>query len=250
MSSTLSFPLDADITPFLKKLLSLTSTVSSDIAGWDSKGSVFIVKDGKAFEGLLRNYFKGTLQTFIRQLHFYGFSKSDLPRIGPHAWSFSHPRFLRDSPNLVVGIRRKSNGFSPCLSPQSKNMSLKRMGSFKMNKIESNRADDVQKIQEELKDLKERVKSLQDTTEQLMGIVTENLMEENAKKKRKISTTDNAFDISIASTLPTDTTSVIPTRSKLKHFSSSFTQEFFKDLANGFPDEKTETVKTSKNSPM
>jgi hypothetical protein len=102
--------LDATITPFLRKLLFLLNDVPLSIGAWDKSGSVFIVYDGAAFEALSRNYFKGTLQTFIRQLHFYGFSKMDMPNLGINTWSFSHPYFLRDSPSLITEVKRRTGG--------------------------------------------------------------------------------------------------------------------------------------------
>jgi hypothetical protein len=92
---TMDVSLDPTITPFLQKLVYLTKTILSSIGAWDQGGSVFIIFDGMAFESILKKYFKGSLQTFIRQLHFYGFTKTELPRLGPSSWSFSHPCFLR-----------------------------------------------------------------------------------------------------------------------------------------------------------
>lgn len=42
---------------------------------------------------------------FIRQLHFYGFKKSETVK---GYWTFSHPNFTKDNPDGILQIRRKS----------------------------------------------------------------------------------------------------------------------------------------------
>lgn len=91
--------------PFLKKLQTVTSNVAEDIAHWNEEGDVFIVEQSEAFEKALTGYFKGSLLTFIRQLHFYGFRKVD---IKGEKWSFSHRCFRKAQPHLIYEIRRKT----------------------------------------------------------------------------------------------------------------------------------------------
>ena len=90
--------------PFLQKLKMIAETVPVDIADWASDGLSYVVKDSDRFEEVLKQHFKGSLQTFIRQLHFYGFRKLD----ANSGWSFVHKKFLRDRPELVFEIRRKT----------------------------------------------------------------------------------------------------------------------------------------------
>jgi len=180
-----AYPLDADITPFLKKLLTLTSTVSSDIAGWDENGSVFIITDGKEFEKLLRNYFKGTQQTFIRQLHFYGFSKSDLPKLGSHAWSFSHPCFLRDSPCLAVQIKRKGH----------KQSAIRTSG---MPLLENESECNVKDQLDEIKDLRVQVQNLQNTTNQLIALIDTNIGPSALPNKKQRTSRMSSVDSTIS----------------------------------------------------
>lgn len=186
-----NLPLDAVITPFLKKLLTVTSALPPNIGGWDDKGMVFVILDGPGFEVILRNYFKGTLQTFIRQLHFYGFSKSDLPRLGPHAWSFSHPCFLKDSPNLVAEIKRKSHGHHPpTMSPSL--FSSKKGQHSSQSSLEGFRLDQEAEAElNEINELKQRLKSLQETLDLLVKFVGVKLEDGtltgiNANKRRKL----------------------------------------------------------------
>jgi len=234
-----AYPHDADITPFLKKLLTLTKSVPSKIADWNDNGTVFIVKDGKEFENLLRNYFRGTQQTFIRQLHFYGFSKSDLPKLGRHAWSFSHPCFLKDAPQLVVEIKRKYRGHSSSLM-------LQRLGSFKVG------ASHPDKVDVEISDLKKKVQALHDTTEKLVEYIQENMTPPTKKRKIDVGIVDKVLNKSLQSLQekcadeplpcyfsdpPLDLPLLDSDDKKLKRCCSS--SEFFKSL--GFAGDEIET---------
>ena len=91
--------------PFLKKLQVVTDNVSAEIAHWNEAGDAFIVEKSEGFEKALRQHFKGSLLTFIRQLHFYGFRKVD---IKGEKWSFSHKCFRQELPHLIYEIRRKT----------------------------------------------------------------------------------------------------------------------------------------------
>jgi hypothetical protein len=198
--------LNATITPFLRKLLSLTNDVLSSISAWDQSGSVFIVYDEVAFEVLLRSYFKGTLQTFIRQLHFYGFSKVDMPQLGPNIWSFSHPFFLRDYPLLITEIKRKTGGghiASPkvgivkshgviptailMIPKDKKHLLLSRV-------LVSSKAElgiEVKTSTCRIKELEKKMKLLQETVEQLFKLVDVDFAEgRNKKRNREISIED------------------------------------------------------------
>jgi len=211
--------LEAIVTPFLKKLLSLTAPngVPSNVAGWDNDGSTFIVHDGMKFEALLRNYFKGTLQTFVRQLHFYGFSKMDLPKLGPHSWCFSHPSFLRDEPLRIMEIRRKYGGghgsaspsqggkrlrnFPPAAMIQKVVPSIHSTTSFlPVETLNTPKAAEQQNTggENEIKDLKETVKMLEQTVQMLVNSMT-SLTDKNGKegvKKQKV-------ECAIGDSLPT-----------------------------------------------
>mmetsp|Transcript_14702 Transcript_14702/g.17172 ORF Transcript_14702/g.17172 Transcript_14702/m.17172 type:complete len:337 (+) Transcript_14702:503-1513(+) len=92
--------------PFLEKLARITKTVDSNIAGWSDDGKNFVIKNSEKFEHVLKQHFKGNAQTFVRQLHFYGFRKLDSQNSG--GWSFAHVNFRKDSPHLLGEIRRKT----------------------------------------------------------------------------------------------------------------------------------------------
>lgn len=86
--------------------MELTNACPPQIGAWNEDGTYFVVKSSQ-FADLLREQFHGTLQTFVRQLHFYSFNKKDYGNSG--TWTFSHPSFLRGQPELLVNIERKSN---------------------------------------------------------------------------------------------------------------------------------------------
>lgn len=105
--------------PFLSKLMTVTKTVPNSIADWADDGLSYWVKDNDKFEIELKQHYKGSLQTFIRQLHFYGFRKVDTSNnsgISPAAaeengskgWSFVHKHFRKDKPELIFEIKRKT----------------------------------------------------------------------------------------------------------------------------------------------
>lgn len=93
-----------NLPPFLQKLKMIAETVPVDIADWAIDGLSYVVKDNDRFEEVLKQHFKGSLQTFIRQLHFYGFRKLD----ANSGWSFVHKHFRKDKPEQIFEIKRKT----------------------------------------------------------------------------------------------------------------------------------------------
>jgi hypothetical protein len=91
--------------PFLQKLKVIADTMDRDVAEWSSDGTAYVVKDAARFQTALKTHFKGSLSTFVRQLHFYGFHKAEgLTKSG---WSFAHKSFRRDRPDLMNEIKRR-----------------------------------------------------------------------------------------------------------------------------------------------
>eukprot|EP00924_Labyrinthula_sp_SR-Ha-C_P003344 snap_masked-scaffold_15-processed-gene-6.5-mRNA-1 protein AED:1.00 eAED:1.00 QI:0/0/0/0/1/1/2/0/195 len=100
------------LTLFLSKLKAITTTTAK--TSWSRCGSKYEIKNEEKFvEQVLKHYFEGNLNSFIRQLHMYGFKKSrsvtsSLPGEGNTvSWSISHHFFHRDHPELIHRIRRK-----------------------------------------------------------------------------------------------------------------------------------------------
>ena len=92
----------AKVSQFLTKVFALCESCDPEIAEWSADGRSFIVKSSR-FADVLKDHFQSSLQTFVRQLHFYGFHKSD----SAGTWSFSNPNFVRGHPELLVNIKRK-----------------------------------------------------------------------------------------------------------------------------------------------
>lgn len=95
-----------ELPPFLAKLLQLTQNTAPTVAKWNLDGSIFVIMDEEPFKKTLKKYFKGTKQTFIRQLHFYGFKKVDTKE---GVWGFAHEKqlFIRNNTELIGTIKRK-----------------------------------------------------------------------------------------------------------------------------------------------
>mmetsp|Transcript_21671 Transcript_21671/g.26838 ORF Transcript_21671/g.26838 Transcript_21671/m.26838 type:complete len:416 (-) Transcript_21671:291-1538(-) len=103
---------------FLRKTYVMIDTCNADIAQWSEDGKSFVIKDPKTFTSkVIPQFFKHkNLQSFVRQLNFYGFRKIKETRqnCSPNqqkSMRFRHHNFVRDRPDLVSGIRgtRRNN---------------------------------------------------------------------------------------------------------------------------------------------
>ncbi|EQC29035.1 hypothetical protein SDRG_13191 [Saprolegnia diclina VS20] len=101
---------------FLQKSYDMIMNCPDDVAAWSNNGTSFVVNQIKDLESIwLPRYFKhNNFTSFARQLKFYGFDKykkhnqsGDLD--ADSVWEFTHPLFLRDAPEKMVSIRRKTN---------------------------------------------------------------------------------------------------------------------------------------------
>lgn len=101
--------------PFLQKLSLICETCPHDIACWSEDGTQFVVTSSQ-FADVLAQHFKGSQQTFARQLHFYGFSRREFPN---NTWSFSHPHFQRGNTNLDMIERKPKATPKSGLAPNS-----------------------------------------------------------------------------------------------------------------------------------
>uniref|UniRef100_A0A7E4VBX8 HSF_DOMAIN domain-containing protein n=1 Tax=Panagrellus redivivus TaxID=6233 RepID=A0A7E4VBX8_PANRE len=105
---------------FLVKLLRMLEDEEIDnMICWDKSGKSFHIHDTSAFcDVVLPQYFKHrNLNSFVRQLNFYGFRKlaasdrstlhfMDAPGDDLH---FMHPKFIRGWPDLMFEIKRQTN---------------------------------------------------------------------------------------------------------------------------------------------
>ena len=74
---------------------------------WNKDGDTIIVLSPDKFSAeVLPKYFKSNnFSSFVRQLHFYGFRKTDKDK---NSWEFQHAKFLRGQPKLLSEITRKT----------------------------------------------------------------------------------------------------------------------------------------------
>lgn len=101
---------------FLRKTYCMIDSCDSDAIEWSSDGKYFIIKNQDTFvTSMIPRYFKhNNLQSFVRQLNFYGFRKikTDHIAFGTCATNasrylcFQHELFVRGRPELLLQIRK------------------------------------------------------------------------------------------------------------------------------------------------
>ena len=108
---------------FVPKLFAMVNDINSNnLINWNLTGTSFIVANLRQFSNkVLPNHFKhSNFSSFVRQLNMYGFHKCNKTPRGQKSqpehqvWEFSHPKFLKDRPDLLDDIKRKvfdSNSF-------------------------------------------------------------------------------------------------------------------------------------------
>lgn len=92
------------LAPFLIKLWKMVSECSAEVGAWNAEGSEFVMKHS-AMSASLVQFNLGHPQLFHRQLHYFYFKpRTDALK---DQYTFSHPSFLRDMPDLVNDIVRQ-----------------------------------------------------------------------------------------------------------------------------------------------
>lgn len=101
---------------FLRKTYTLINTCDPAIASWSEDGKSFVIKDQDSLSSkILHQFFKhNNLQSFIRQLNFYGFRKlrieSDITKPSSiqneKILCYHHEMFVRGHPELLSKVRR------------------------------------------------------------------------------------------------------------------------------------------------
>mmetsp|Transcript_8228 Transcript_8228/g.28958 ORF Transcript_8228/g.28958 Transcript_8228/m.28958 type:complete len:180 (-) Transcript_8228:1213-1752(-) len=96
-------------TNFAVKLFQMVRDEDDSIVQFVPDGSAFEVVNPKALETrVLPRYFRHSrFQSLVRQLNFYNFKKISRER---SMWIYRHEMFHRDLPELLEGLKRKTNG--------------------------------------------------------------------------------------------------------------------------------------------
>jgi len=104
-------PTKKPLSAFLQKLRDIVDKSGGPHCLWGTTGDSLVVTDSSKFAvETLPLYFRTkNFSSFLRQLHFYGFRKTDR---GKNAWEFRHAYFLKDKPELMSRIQRKVAGSS------------------------------------------------------------------------------------------------------------------------------------------
>ncbi|KAL1917624.1 uncharacterized protein VTP21DRAFT_4017 [Calcarisporiella thermophila] len=112
------------ISSFVRKLINMVNDENfQHLISWSYSGSSFIVCNVQEFSrSVLPVHFKhNNFSSFVRQLNMYGFYKVNKSPRGHRSlsdnqiWEFSHQNFLRDCPDLLPSIRRKTVDPDPSL---------------------------------------------------------------------------------------------------------------------------------------
>jgi len=95
------------VTAFLQKLCKIVNT-SSPVCKWNDAGDTIVISSPKEMsEKVLSKYFKSAnFHSFVRQLHFYGFRKTDKDKT---SWEFRHQFFQRGRDDLLTKIARRTS---------------------------------------------------------------------------------------------------------------------------------------------
>lgn len=152
---------------FYTQTFHLINTCDPNIASWSDDGKLFIVKDPELFASdVIPQFFRhNNFASFVRQLNFYGFKKIKndtihLSHDNPDWWKFKHENFLRGRPDLLPLIK-------------------------KAHQINAVNKEEVDKLREEVGQLKGMVHMMAAQLQQLTGYEVNVNVDTSANKKRK-----------------------------------------------------------------
>lgn len=104
---------NVNIPLFIKKLWKIVNDDTNEsIIAWNENGDAIVIHDQLKFiSETLPRYFKhNQLSSFVRQLNLYDFHKTQPLENSEYLHQFTHPFFMRDLPQLLPLIKRKTTG--------------------------------------------------------------------------------------------------------------------------------------------
>lgn len=149
------------VAPFLLKTYDmLNDEANHHIIAWTAEGNSFRIYDDKLLvEKLLPQYFKhNNLNSFVRQLHTYGFRKVARD---PNTLEFKNSKFIRGERNLLKEIKRRTSVKRRAVDVVEEEDSEKEAVEPKVKRIRTNekqchiekRLKKLEKLQRETQDL-------------------------------------------------------------------------------------------------
>ncbi|CEI97114.1 Putative Winged helix DNA-binding domain-containing protein (Fragment) [Rhizopus microsporus] len=175
---------------FVHKLYNMViDTHYQHLISWAYSGSSFIVCNIMEFSrDVLPKHFKhNNFSSFVRQLNMYGFHKVNKSPRGHRTlaenqiWEFSHPKFLRNRPDLLDDIKRKAleseTGKRETGDIQSHLQVMQASQTDLMQQIQ-NLYENFSQVMKEMQELKQK----QDQQTQIIKTMTHYISQQNGGK--------------------------------------------------------------------
>jgi hypothetical protein len=140
------------INSFINKLYLMINNCDNDNIKWLDSNTSFVIKNPKELQKNMKGYFNSSkTNSFVRQLHFYGFKKIGGSRC--NNWVFFNEYFTKDGSMLNKIKRNTSNNCEELLE--------------KINEMNENNNKRFKKFEDELKLQKSKYNELKDKYNEL-----------------------------------------------------------------------------------